>query len=450
MGRQQGRARTFTRRSLLLLGGQLGLFGVLAGRLYWLQVVESEKYQTLSDTNRISLRLVPPVRGRVLDREGEPLAVNRPNYRIVVVPELTGNVGATLDALATLLPVGEADRRRIMRDVARKRRFLPIVVRENLSWEDVGRVAVNTQDLPGVQFDVGFAREYPRGMDFAHVVGYVAPPAEADLTGDPLLELPDFRIGRNGIERVYDLAMRGRGGTSQLEVNAVGRPIRELDRVDGDPGQDVALTIDAGLQRFCMQRLSQEESAAAVVMEVETGEVLASSSWPSFDPNDFATGIPAGLWRELLADTRGPLTNKVVSGQYAPGSTYKMVVALAGLEAGVIAPDHRIHCPGHMDLGDNRFHCWRRGGHGAVDMVEAIQQSCDVYFYELSRRVGIDRISAMSRRFGLGQSLGIDVPGERAGLMPTRAWKEAIHGKPWAQGDTLVAGIGQGFVLATP
>lgn len=190
MAREQGRARTFTRRSLLLLGGQLGLFGLLAGRLYWLQVVESEKYQTLSDTNRISLRLVPPVRGRILDREGEPLAVNRPNYRIVVVPELTGNVGATLDALANLLPVGDADRRRIMRDVARKRRFLPIVVKENLSWEDVGRVAVNTQDLPGVQFDVGFAREYPRGMDFAHVVGYVAPPAEADLTGDPLLELP--------------------------------------------------------------------------------------------------------------------------------------------------------------------------------------------------------------------------------------------------------------------
>ncbi len=390
------------------------------------------------------------MRGKILDRRGEALALNRPNYRIVLIPELTGNAATTLDVLGNLLSIGETDRRRILRDVARKRRFVPIVVKDNLTWDEVSRVAVNTQDLPGVQFDVGFSREYPLGSDLAHLVGYVAPPAEADLTGDPLLELPDFRIGRNGIERVYDLAMRGRGGTSQIEVNALGRPIRELSRSDGDPGLDVVLTIDAGLQRFCMQRLSREESAAAVVMEVTSGEVLAAASWPSFDPNDFATGIPAGLWRQLLADARGPLTNKAVSGQYAPGSTFKMLVALAALEAGVIAPEHRVACPGHMDLGDNRFHCWKAGGHGPVDMVEAIKQSCDVYFYEIARRVGIDRISAMSRRFGLGQTLGIDLPSERAGLMPTRAWKEGMHRKPWAQGDTLVAGIGQGFVLATP
>jgi penicillin-binding protein 2 len=450
MSRDPGRARAFSRRAALLLGGQLGLFGVLAGRLYWLQVVESEKYQVLSDTNRISLRLLPPVRGKILDRRGEALALNRPNYRIVLIPELTGNAATTLDVLGNLLSIGETDRRRILRDVARKRRFVPIVVKDNLTWDEVSRVAVNTQDLPGVQFDVGFSREYPLGSDLAHLVGYVAPPAESDLTGDPLLELPDFRIGRNGIERVYDLAMRGRGGTSQIEVNALGRPIRELSRSDGDPGLDVVLTIDAGLQRFCMQRLSREESAAAVVMEVTSGEVLAAASWPSFDPNDFATGIPAGLWRQLLADARGPLTNKAVSGQYAPGSTFKMLVALAALEAGAIAPEHRVACPGHMDLGDNRFHCWKAGGHGPVDMVEAIKQSCDVYFYEIARRVGIDRISAMSRRFGLGQTLGIDLPSERAGLMPTRAWKEGTHRKPWAQGDTLVAGIGQGFVLATP
>ena len=450
MSREPGRSRLFSRRATLLLGGQLGLFGLLAGRLYWLQVVESEKYQVLSDTNRISLRLVPPVRGKILDRRGEALAVNRPNYRIVLIPELTGNVATTLDVLGNLLSIGEADRRRILRDVARKRRFVPIVIKDNLTWDDVSRVAVNTQDLPGVQFDVGFSREYPLGSDLAHLVGYVAPPAESDLTGDPLLELPDFRIGRNGIERVYDLAMRGRGGTSQVEVNAVGRPIRELSRSDGDPGLDIALTIDAGLQRFCMQRLSREESAAAVVLEAGTGEVLAAASWPSFDPNDFATGIPAGLWRQLLADTRGPLTNKAVSGMYAPGSTYKMLVALAALEAGVVTPDQRIACPGHMDLGDNRFHCWKRGGHGAVDMVEAIKQSCDVYFYEIARRCGIDRIAAMSRRFGLGQVLGVDLPAERSGLIPTRAWKEGLYKKPWAQGDTLVAGIGQGFVLATP
>lgn len=450
MNRETGRSKTFSRRAAVLLGGQLGLFGVLAGRLYYLQVMESDKYKVLADENRVSLRIIPPVRGKILDRYGEPLASNRLNYRIIIIPEQTGDVGATLDVLANLLPINDADRRRILREVARRRRFLPVVVKDNLAWDDVSRVAVNTHDLPGVQFDVGFTREYPRGADLAHLVGYVAPPAEADLTGDPLLELPDFRIGRNGIEKVYDLAMRGRSGTSQIEVNALGRPIRELSRIDGNAGHDVALTIDAALQRYCMQRLSREESAAAVVMDVNNGDILAAASWPSFDPNDFATGIPAALWRQLLADARGPLTNKAVAGQYAPGSTYKMVVALAALEAGVITPEANIGCPGHMDLGDNRFHCWKKGGHGPMDMVEAIKQSCDVYFYEIARRCGVDRIAAMSRRLGLGYVLGVDLPGERGGLIPTRAWKQATQGTAWAQGETLVAGIGQGFVLATP
>jgi penicillin-binding protein 2 len=450
MRREIDRGRQFGRRAALLLGGQLGLFGVLGARLGWLQVVEGDKYQMMAETNRISLRLLPPVRGKILDRNGEALATNRPNYRIILIPELTGDVGATLDALGRLIALPDTERRRIQRDVTRKRRFLPIVVKDNLAWDDVSRVAVNTHDLPGVQFDVGFTRDYPRGAELAHLVGYVAPPAEADLTGDPLLELPDFRIGRNGIERVYDLEMRGRGGTSQLEVNALGRPIRELARADGEPGEDVALTIDAGLQRFCMQRLSREESAAAVVLDCDNGEILAAASWPSFDPNEFSTGISPGLWRELTSDPRGPLTNKAVAGQYAPGSTFKMVVALAGLEAGVVTPDHRITCPGHMDLGDNRFHCWKRGGHGPIDMVESIKQSCDVYFYEVARRLGVDRIALMARRLGLGYVLGVDLPGERGGLIPTRAWKETIRRRPWAQGDTLVAGIGQGFVLSTP
>jgi len=450
VNREVERSKIFSRRVALLLGGQLGLFGVLAARLYYLQILEGEKYKVLADENRISLRLIPPVRGKIVDRHGEALASNRLNYRIVLIPELTGDVNATLDVLGNLLSITEIDRRRIQRELVRKRRFLPIIVKDNLVWDDVSRVAVNTQDLPGVQFDVGFTRQYPRGADLAHLVGYVAPPADSDLTGDPLLELPDFRIGRNGVEKVYDLAMRGRGGTSQLEVNALGRPIRELSRVDGEAGADVTLTIDAGLQQYCMQRLSREESAAGVVLDIHNGDILAAASWPTFDPNEFVKGIMPGLWRQLLSDSRGPLTNKAIAGQYAPGSTFKMVVALAGLESGVITPEQRVSCPGHMDLGDNRFHCWKKGGHGGVDMVEGLKQSCDVYFYEVARRAGVDRISQMARKLGLGYVLGIDLPGERGGLLPTRAWKLATQGKAWAQGETLVAGIGQGFVLATP
>jgi penicillin-binding protein 2 len=450
MNRDNARAKQFTRRALVLGGAQLGLFGVLFARLYYLQVVESEKYKVLADENRISLRILAPTRGRVLDRFGVPLAINRVNHRVVIIAEQTGNIGATLDLLANVFPVNDTDRRRILRDVQRKRRFVPVLVRDNLSWDDVSRVAVNAQDLPGIQFEVGFLREYPHGSDFAHVVGYVAPPAESDLTGDALLELPDFRIGRIGIERHYDLAMRGRGGTSQIEVNALGRPIRELSRADGDTGQDITLTLDSGLQRYAMQRISAEESAAAVVMDVRNGEILCSASWPSYDPNEFPKGIAAGIWRQLISDARGPLTNKAIAGQYAPGSTFKMVVALAGLAAGVITPEQRVSCPGHMDLGDARFHCWKKGGHGALDMVEALKQSCDVYFYEVARRCGIDRVAEMARKLGLGQTLDLDIPGERAGLMPTRDWKRAARGQPWAQGETLIAGIGQGFVLATP
>jgi len=431
------RQRSFTRRLALLAAGKLALLGVLGSRMYYLQVVEADKYRMMADDNRINLRLLAPPRGRILDRDGTVLADNQLNYRVVLVAEQTGSIPATLDTLSEIVPISEAERRRVMREVARKRKFLPITVKENLSWEDVSRIAVNAPDLPGVMIDVGSTRLYPQGESMAHLIGYVAPPAEADLTGDP------------GIERIYDLAMRGRAGNTQLEVNALGRPIRELSRNEGEPGADVTLTIDAELQLMAATRLAKEESAAAVMMDVTNGDVLVLASHPSYDPHEFARGISGPAWRALLNNHRAPLTNKAVSGMYSPGSTYKMMVALAALESGV-APEMRVFCPGHMDLGDNRFHCWKRGGHGGVDMIDALMQSCDVYFYEMGRRLGADRMAEMSRRFGLGQTLAIDLPGERAGIIPTRAWKLARTGKGWAQGESLVASIGQGYVLTTP
>ncbi|MBL8808190.1 MAG: penicillin-binding protein 2 [Rhodospirillales bacterium] len=443
------RQRSFTRRLVLLAAGKLALIGVLGGRMYYLQVVEAERYRTMADENRINLRLLAPPRGRVLDRAGVVLADNQLNYRVVLVAEQTGSVAATLDALSEIVPISETERRRVLREVARKRKFLPVTVKENLSWDDVSRIAVNAPDLPGVTIDVGSTRAYPFGDKMAHMIGYVAPPSEQDLTGDPLLELPDFRVGRNGVERVYDLAMRGRAGNTQIEVNALGRPIRELSRNEGEPGIDLVLTIDAHLQSLAAARLAKEESAAAVLMDVSNGAVLTLASHPSYDPHEFARGISGASWRALLANHRAPLTNKAVAGQYSPGSTFKMMVALAALELGV-QPEMRVNCPGHMDLGDNRFHCYKKGGHGPVDMVEALMQSCDVYFYEMGRRLGPDRIADMAKRFGLGHTLALDLPGERGGLIPTRAWKMARTGKGWAQGESLVAAIGQGYVLATP
>ncbi|MCH2393208.1 penicillin-binding protein 2 [Oceanibaculum sp.] len=447
--RDQERQKVLTRRALMLGAAQIGLVGTLAGRLYYLQVVQADRYRVLADDNRISIRLLPPPRGEIVDRFGVPLAINEKNYRVVIVREQSGDVPLTLERLGRVIDLPEREVRRVLRDMRRKRAFVPITVRENLSWEEVSRVEVNAPDLPGISIEVGLSRFYPYSAQASHVLGYVAAVSESELTGDPLLELPDFRIGKNGVEKVHDQHLRGTAGTSQVEVNALGRVIRELSREEGQPGRRLEITLDMELQRYAVERLG-EESAAAVIMDVHNGDVLALASTPGFDPNAFNRGLTPNEWEELISNERGPLTNKAIAGQYAPGSTFKMVVALAALEAGVISPQQRVFCPGHMELGDTRFHCWKRQGHGHMDMHDALKHSCDVYFYEVSRRLGIARIAAMSERLGLGRPLGFDLPGERGGLIPTREWKQARFGKPWHQGETLIAGIGQGYILATP
>ncbi|MBK8906428.1 MAG: penicillin-binding protein 2 [Rhodospirillales bacterium] len=449
MYRDQDRHKQFTRRALVLAGAKLAAFGMLGGRLYYLQVVESSRYATLAEDNRINLRLLPPPRGRILDRHGRPLALNRPTYRMVVVPEQAGDVEQILDTIAAMVGIDEDERRRILRDVARKRAFVPVTVRDDLAWEDVARIEVNAPDLPGIGIEQGQSRLYPHGAELAHVLGYVAAVSEQEAKDDPLLQLPDFRIGKSGIEHTYDLPLRGTGGRSEVEVNAYGRIIRELDRYDGEPGTDLRIAIDLELQQLAQRRLEQE-SGAVVVIDVQTGAVLALASNPSYDPSAFNRGLRSEEWRALLADPRSPLTNKAIAGQYAPGSTFKMVTALAGLERGVVSPDTRVFCGGVTRLGSHKFHCWKRWGHGTLDMRDAIEQSCDLYFYEVAKRAGVDRLAAMGHRLGLGHTLGIDLPGERTGLLPTRDWKVATLGQPWHQGETLIAGIGQGFVLSTP
>lgn len=452
MNRDTDRAKMFGRRAAALGLAKLGLFGILAGRMYYLQVIEGSRYATLADENRINIRLLPPPRGRILDRFGNPLADNEINYRALIVAEDTGKAGgmeATLERLAQIVDISAKDIQRVLRDSKRRRSFVPIKVVENLTWEEVARIQVNSPDLPGIDIDVGQSRSYPNGETLAHVLGYVAQVSESDLTGDPLLELPGFRIGKAGVEKVHDLALRGAGGTSQVEVNALGRVKRELERKEGEPGAEVHLTIDLELQRYVEQRVG-EESAAVVVLDVHTGEILAMSSQPGFDPNAFNKGLTTTYWRQLVGNEKSPLINKSIVGQYPPGSTFKMVVALAALEAGVITPDQSVFCNGVTELGNARFHCWKKWGHGHMNLHEAIEQSCDLYFYEIAKRLGIDRIADMARRFGLGEPPDLDLPGARAGTMPTRDWKLATIGQPWQRGETLIAGIGQGYVLTTP
>lgn len=455
--REQGRYKTFVRRTVLVGGAQTALLSILVGRLYYLQVVRSEQYRMLADENRISLRLLAPPRGFILDRNGDTLAGNSQNYRILLVPEQTKTPGMTtkqsvdrtLQDLAKVIPLADYERQRILREVGRKREFLPITVAENVTWEDFSRINVNAPDLPGIVPDVSETRNYPLGPTLAHVVGYVAAVADGDVIDDPVLELPGFKIGRAGIERSSDLMLRGKAGTSHVEVNAHGRVIRELDRLEGRQGQDVFLTIDGPLQQFVTDRLGAE-AASAVVMDVVTGDILAMASTPSFDPINFTYGLSKDQWDALVTNQRKPLINKAVSGQYPPGSTFKPMVALAALESNVVGSDHKVFCPGQMELGDRIFHCWKKGGHGNLDMAGALEQSCDVYFYDIARRIGIDRIAEMAKRFGLGTAPNLGLGTERPGLIPTREWKQSKLGQSWQAGETLIAGIGQGFITATP
>jgi penicillin-binding protein 2 len=449
MGRDLDRQKQFTRRALILGGGKAVLLSVLAGRLCYLQVIEAERYLTLAEDNRISLRLLPPRRGRILDRMGRPVAATRPDFRVTLVAERAENVEGTLDALSTLVALADSDRKRVIRDIGRQRPFIPVAVRDNLNWEDVARVEVNALDLPGVMIEEGQSRVYPHGETFAHVLGYVAAVSETETDGDPLLQLPGFRIGKAGIEKSYDGLLRGIGGTSQLEVNAAGRVVRELDRKDGEPGSDLTLAIDLDLQQLAAQRLGSE-SGAVVVVDVDSGEILAMVSTPPFDPSAFNRGLTTEEWKGLTSDPKSPLTNKAIAGLYAPGSTFKPVVALAALERGAINPSTSIFCSGALSFGNMQFHCWRRGGHGSLSLREALTQSCDCFFYEAARRVGVDQIARMGHRLGLGAPLGVDLPHERGGLLPTRDWKAATFGTQWSMGETIITGIGQGYVLSTP
>lgn len=448
--KDQDRGRLFGRRAALLAGGKILLLSTLVGRMYYLQVVESAKYQKLADDNRINLRLLAPPRGVIYDRHGEILAHNQQNYRVVVVPEQVSDVTLALDALSEVVEVPDFARRRVMREIRRKRSFVPVTIRDNLSWEEVSRIELNATSLPGVQIEVGLTRAYPFGPAISHTLGYVAAVSEQELTGDPMLELPDMRIGKNGVERQHDQVLRGTAGTSQVEVNALGRVIRELNRDDGRPGRALTLTLDMGLQSYANALLANHESASCVCMSIPEGEVLALASHPSYDPVPFGRGLTSQEWQELLHHPRGALNNKAISGQYPPGSTFKMTVALAALESGMVTPSHRVFCTGEMELGDTKFHCYKRGGHGGLEMVEAIARSCDIYFYDLARRLGIDRIAAMARKLGFGAPTDLDVPGERNGLVPSREWKQATMGQSWQQGETINLGIGQGYVLTTP
>jgi penicillin-binding protein 2 len=450
---QDESARIITRRSLVVGGLFIGTGAVLAARMRNLQVERADDFRLLAEENRINIRLLPPARGLIFDRNGVLLAENEQNYRITLIREDAGDVDAVLDKLARLVTLDMAALERARQEIRRRPSFVPVTIADRLTWAEVSAVAVNAPALPGVSPEVGLSRAYPMGADFAHVVGYVGPVSDwyLEQTGDtdPVLQIPDFQVGRNNIEARMENVLRGQAGTRRVEINASGRVMRELDRDPAVPGADVQLTVDAGLQNYVEARLGGE-SAGSVVMDCQTGEILALASSPTFDPNLFVRGISTNAWADLNEDPYRPLANKATQGLYPPGSTYKMIVALAGLEAGIITSETTHTCTGSIELGNRRFHCWSRGGHGRMDLIESLSQSCDVYYYELAQEVGIERISAMARRLGCGVRPDLPMSAVAQGLAPTMDWKVRNRGEDWLVGDTLNASIGQGFVLTSP
>lgn len=452
LDRDSEQVQVFTRRAFVAGAVQGALLVVLGGRLAWLQAVEGNRYKTLAENNRINLKMLAPARGQIVDRFGVPFAINNQNFRVLVVPEQTDDLQQSLRQLQKLIRIDDNAIEKVLKIAKRSPSYTPLEVIDDLSWEDVATVEVNIPDLPGMSIEMGEVRHYPFGDATAHIIGYVglASKKDQETDKDPLLTLPNFQVGKSGIEKTLDIPLRGKAGSSEVEVNVVGREVRELSKILPLEGNRVVLSIDAELQRFAQQRLAQERSASAIVMDVHSGEIYALASYPAFDPNYFTGGISHERYEELRSDITLPLTNKAVAGQYPPGSTFKMVTALAALEAGVVTEATYTFCPGHYDFGNGRFHCWKKGGHGSMNVVSALQESCDTYFYKLSTDLGIKKIAQMAHRLGLGEEFEMELKEERAGLVPDEEWKKKKFGESWHPGETVIASIGQGYMLSTP
>ncbi len=442
--------QSFARRALLLGAGQ-GAVGLLLGaRLLQLAVSEGEKYKLLAEGNRVALRLIAPRRGWIVDRAGKPLAMNRPAYRLEMQPDEAGDVEAILARLAVLVPLTPADLARIRDDMDGRPKYLPVEIKDDLSWETFAAINVRMPELPGVRPVRGFARAYPGGAPYAHLMGYMAAPTHTEYarTHDRLLLLPGFKVGKEGVEKALDPVLRGKPGARREEVTAGGHPVRALETLPDTQGHTVRLTIDRDLQDYTARRIGAE-SASVVVMDCWTGDILAMVSMPAYDPNAFSNGITQTMWAAAQSDPRHPLIDKCVGGVYPPGSTFKPVTALAILGAG-ISPDQTVHCNGGYSFGGRVFHCHLKRGHGSVNLRTGLIQSCDVYFYHFGRLAGINAIAQAGRELGMGARYALPIGGQRKGIIPDEAWKLARYDKRWLPGETLSCAIGQGYVAANP
>jgi penicillin-binding protein 2 len=439
---------TFTRRATVIGGLQIGVGVLLATRMAYISVAENERYKLLSESNRVNLTLVPPRRGWIIDRNGKPIANNKTEFRVDIIPDRLRDGKKTVANLAQLLSLDPEELQRINRELAQASSFQPVQVVAGLDWERYAAISVRLPDLPGVSPRQGFSRNYPIGPAVGHLVGYVGIASAEDYkeNPDPILITPGYKIGKDALEKIFEDRLQGKPGAKRVEVTARGKIVRELNTRPDIPGKPLQLTLDIDLQEYAARRLGPE-SGSVVVLDTHSGDILAMASMPSFDPNSFSDGISTVEWGMLSEDDHVPLRNKILKGLYPPGSTVKPMHAMAFLEAGV-KPSDTIICGGGRRIGNRFFHCW--GNHGQVDMAKGIYQSCDSYFYHFAQQVGFAKVADYAKLLGMGQEFPLPVSSQFFGTVPSPAWLEKKYKRKWQTYDTVNSSIGQGYYLANP
>ena len=447
---QKKQVSLYNRRTFILFLLKLSLFSAVGWRLYNIQILDSSKYKTMSKKNQIDLEIIFPVRGKIFDRNKVLIAKNEKVYDVYLIPENTKSINNTLNALSQFIDIDFAKRRKIIELSTQVKKFEKIKIFENISWSVLEKIETNKYNLEGIFIAEDYLRVYPYKDQLSHLLGYISKPNQQELTLPFISKMPNLDIGKEGLEKSFNPLLVGKAGQREIEVNSNGRIIREISKVDSIRGEEVSLSIDLRIQQYAINLLKSHRAGSINVINIKNGEILCMASTPTYDPNKIIQKPNKEYWESILANSLSPLTNRSIHGLYSPGSTFKMIVAIAALKHGIININTIHSCTGKIGFGNRLYHCWKTNGHGKMNVTDAIKQSCDVFFYEISKKLGIDKIAEVAKDFGLGQSYDISMPNQKTGIVPNKKWKKEKIGESWYAGETLISAIGQGFVLTNP
>ena len=447
---QKKQVSLFNRRTFVLFLLKLSLFTAVGWRLYNIQILDASKYKTLSKKNQIDLEIIFPIRGKIFDRNNVLIAKNEKVYDLYLIPENTKSINNTLDSLSKFIDIDFAKRRKILELSNKVKKFEKIKIFENISWSTLEKIETNKYNLEGIFIAEDYLRVYPYRDIFSHLLGYISKPNQKELALPFISKMPNLDIGKEGLEKSFNPILIGKAGQREIEVNSNGRIIREISKINSIKGEEVTLSIDLRIQEYAINLLKSYKAGSINVINIKNGEILCMASTPTYDPNKIIQKPNKVYWETILANSLSPLTNRSIQGLYSPGSTFKMIVAIAALKHGIINTNTTNSCSGKIGFGNRLYHCWKTNGHGKMNVTDAIKQSCDVFFYEISKRLGIDKIAEVAKDFGLGQTFDISMPNQKKGIVPTKKWKKNKIGESWYAGETLISGIGQGFILTNP